>query len=162
MPSCTPRDVIVQCSDGLHGVVTESEISDIATKFVPEEACRQLVELAARRGTEDNTSVQIVRIDQVPQVGQYRGIPSTIRSRTRRTPNEIQVGQILDGRFEITDVISRSGMSSVFQRDGSADRRDGGAQGAARQPRERPGVLFPVRARSGNRAGSSIIPASSS
>ncbi len=25
------RDVIVQCSDGLHGVVTESEISDIAT-----------------------------------------------------------------------------------------------------------------------------------
>jgi serine/threonine-protein kinase len=109
------RDVIVHCSDGLHGVVTESEITDLAMKFVPEEACRQLVDLALRRGTQDNTTVQIVRVDQVPQVGRYRGIPVYYQKQDSALSHELQVGQILDGRFEIADVISRGGMSSVFR-----------------------------------------------
>lgn len=107
-------DVVVQCSDGLHGCVTEHEIGDLASRFVPEEACRQLVELATKRSSQDNISVQIVRVEQVPQVGRYRGVPVYFQKQDRQV-DDVQIGQILDGRFEITDVVNRGGMSSVYR-----------------------------------------------
>ncbi len=107
-------DVIVQCSDGLHGCVTEHEIGDLASRFVPEEACRRLVDLAAKRSSQDNTSVQVVRVEQVPQVGRYRGVPVYFQKQDRQV-DDVQIGEILDGRFEMTDVINRGGMSSVYR-----------------------------------------------
>ena len=34
--------------------------------------------------------------------------------------NEVEVGQVLDNRFRITDVVSRSGMASIFKAQGHA------------------------------------------
>ena len=53
-------DCLVQCSDGLHHCVTEEEIAEIVTHAPPAEACRRLVALAEKRGTDDNLSVQVV------------------------------------------------------------------------------------------------------
>lgn len=63
-------DIIVQCSDGLHGCVKESEIGELATRLVPAAACARLIELAATRGSGDNISVQVVRVEQVSEAGQ--------------------------------------------------------------------------------------------
>jgi serine/threonine-protein kinase len=107
-------DIVVQCSDGLHQYVAEEEIAQIVTNVPPEEACRQLVALAEKRGTDDNLSVQVVRIDRVEEVMFYRGLP-IYREVELPMSNEVEVGQVLDGRFRISEVLSRSGMASIFK-----------------------------------------------
>lgn len=108
-------DIVVQCTDGLHGCVTENEIGDYVSHAPPAEACERLVRLAEKRGSEDNISVQVLRVDNVQRVGYYRGAVAYYAPLPTSVSSELQVGQVLDERFEITDVISRSGMSSVFK-----------------------------------------------
>ena len=105
----------MQCSDGLHGCVTESEVCEIVTRQSPEDACRRLVQLATTRGTDDNLSVQIIQIDRVEQLNYYRGLPVYHSATDITMSNEVQVGQVLDDRIQITDVINRSGMASIFK-----------------------------------------------
>ncbi len=109
------HDIVLQCTDGLHGCVTENELRDHVSRLPPPEACERLVRLAEKRGAEDNISVQVLRVESVQRVGYYRGSVAYYAPLPTTVPNELQVGQVLDERFEITDVISRSGMSSVFK-----------------------------------------------
>jgi serine/threonine-protein kinase len=108
-------DIIVQCTDGLHGLVTENEIKDYVSRMPPAAACEQLSQLAERRGSEDNISVQVLRVENVQRVGYYRGAVAYYAPAAQPVSNEPQVGQVFDERFEITDIISRSGMSSVYK-----------------------------------------------
>ena len=57
-----PGDVLVLCTDGLHGLVTDQELLTMASNDRPGQACHQLVELAKLRGGFDNITVQILRI----------------------------------------------------------------------------------------------------
>ena len=108
-------DIVVQCSDGLHGSVTENEIMDYVSRISPAAACEQLSQLAEKRGSEDNISVQVLRVENVQRVGYYRGAVAYYAPVAQPVSNEPQVGQVFDERFEITDIISRSGMSSVYK-----------------------------------------------
>jgi len=58
-------DRVVLCSDGLHGCVSDLEIARIAQLLDPVDATRQLVELAEKRNTTDNTSVQVIHVIEV-------------------------------------------------------------------------------------------------
>ncbi len=109
------RDLVVQCSDGLHACVTDLELSGLVSRLPPQEACQELARLAEKRGSEDNISVQVLRVDNVQRVGYYRGAVAYYAPLPAPVTNELQVGQVLDERFEITDVVSRSGMSSVYR-----------------------------------------------
>src|SRR5262249_9073537 len=115
----TNRDCIVLCSDGLHGSFMEHEIADVVTRLSPKDACDYFIKTAENRGAEDNISVQVVRVEEVRQTAFYRGLSSLYGTPKSETPpavsTEIEVGQVLDGRFEITDVIHRSAMSTVFK-----------------------------------------------
>ena len=51
------RDVLVVCTDGLHGQVSDSEVADIAAQTNPESAAELLVALSNERGGVDNVSV---------------------------------------------------------------------------------------------------------
>jgi serine/threonine protein kinase len=106
-------DYLIQCSDGLYACITDDEILEIVTHATPEEACKQLIELAERRKTSDNLSVQVAVIDSVTQVRYYRGLP--IYDEPPPTMTETELGQVLDDRFELQSVISRSGMASIFK-----------------------------------------------
>jgi serine/threonine protein phosphatase PrpC len=110
-----PGDWLVQCTDGLHGCVADHEVLDAVTEHPPAEACQRLLELAAKRGTSDNLSVQVVRIDRVETLLYYRGVPIYQETPDLAMSTEVQVGQVLDNRFHITDVINRSGMASIFK-----------------------------------------------
>lgn len=57
-----PGDTVLLCTDGLWGMLTETEMHDIATGNAVDEACKALVALAKKRGGPDNITVQIVRI----------------------------------------------------------------------------------------------------
>jgi serine/threonine-protein kinase len=111
------QDIVLQCSDGLHACVTQTELRDAVVRMPPGEACQHLVHLAEKRGSSDNISVQIIRADSVPRVAYYKGTVAyiTTPAPSSSVAQELQVGQILDERFEIVAVINRSAMSSVFK-----------------------------------------------
>src|SRR5207237_1897109 len=64
-------DIILQCSDGLYGCITETELRDAVGRLSPEDACGRLAQLAEKRGSEDNISVQVLRVENVQRVGYY-------------------------------------------------------------------------------------------
>ncbi|UCD84763.1 MAG: Stp1/IreP family PP2C-type Ser/Thr phosphatase [Deltaproteobacteria bacterium] len=58
-------DIHLLCSDGLSSLVNEAELNKIARDSEPEEACRQMVDLANERGGTDNITVVIVRVEEL-------------------------------------------------------------------------------------------------
>lgn len=54
-------DLLVLCSDGLHGKVPDKEISNL-TKELQTEAVQRLIQLANERGGDDNITVVVVRV----------------------------------------------------------------------------------------------------
>jgi serine/threonine protein phosphatase PrpC len=75
-----PGDILLLCSDGLHGPVKPAEIarivgngSDLAS------AARSLISLANEKDGGDNVSVQLIRVVSVERVGMYRGRPYRLR-----------------------------------------------------------------------------------
>jgi protein phosphatase len=76
-----PGDVLMLCSDGLHGVVPPADIQKILTPAGVdlEIAARQLVEIANERDGSDNVSVQLIRVRGVERIGMYRGRPYKLR-----------------------------------------------------------------------------------
>jgi serine/threonine protein phosphatase PrpC len=73
-------DVLLLCSDGLHGPVKGSEMAEIVT-WNPDlgTAARKLIALANERDGGDNVSVQLIRIREVERMGMYRGRPYKLR-----------------------------------------------------------------------------------
>jgi PPM family protein phosphatase len=73
-------DVLLLCSDGLHGPVSGAEIGDIV-KWNPNltTAAQKLIALANERGGGDNVSVQLIRVRGVERMGMYRGRPYKLR-----------------------------------------------------------------------------------
>jgi protein phosphatase len=69
-------DVILLCSDGLHGAVPATEMADIVTRNRDlNAAASELIDAANKRDGSDNVSVQLIRIRSVERVGVYRGQP---------------------------------------------------------------------------------------
>jgi protein phosphatase len=75
-----PGDVLLLCSDGLHGAVPCAEMAEIVTKSPdPETAVRALIALANERDGGDNVSAQCIRVRAVERTGMYRGRPYKLR-----------------------------------------------------------------------------------
>ncbi len=56
-------DVLVACSDGLHGVLRDEELGELASGAADAAAaCRALIDAANRRGTADNLTAAVVRV----------------------------------------------------------------------------------------------------
>ena len=71
-----PGDVLLLCSDGLHGFVSDSRIQQIVNFTADlEAAAARLVAAANEGGGGDNISVQMIRIKSVERMGLYRGRP---------------------------------------------------------------------------------------
>jgi serine/threonine protein phosphatase PrpC len=112
------RDRIVQCTDGLYCFMNDGELLEGVDRLDMDEICPYLVSLAERRGTDDNLSAQVIQVDRLvePKYDQ----PISVMKKTGggqpvSMANEVKPGDIIDGRFEIEGVISRSGMASLFK-----------------------------------------------
>jgi serine/threonine-protein kinase len=115
-------DTIIQCCDGVWAKITEGEIQNLVGRMAPEDACREIVSLAERRSADDNLSVQIIRIDGVERLSYYRGVPTYQKESPAIMGNELEVGQTLDGRYRVTDIVAKSGMAYIYK---AEDLRDG-------------------------------------
>ncbi|HYC76742.1 MAG TPA: Stp1/IreP family PP2C-type Ser/Thr phosphatase [Planctomycetota bacterium] len=60
-------DRFLLCTDGLYNYVDADELVREAARHEPGEAAKRLVDLANRRGGEDNITCLIVRVNRVPQ-----------------------------------------------------------------------------------------------
>jgi protein phosphatase len=75
-----PGDVLVLCSDGLHGAVDAGDFARILTRNCDlQVAVRDLVALANERDGSDNISILAARVRSVERVGMYRGRPYKLR-----------------------------------------------------------------------------------
>jgi PPM family protein phosphatase len=75
-----PGDVLLLCSDGLHGAVTAAEMAESTRRHRDlASAARELVDRANEQDGTDNISVQLIRIRAVERMGMYRGRPYKLR-----------------------------------------------------------------------------------
>ncbi|MBW4037846.1 MAG: serine/threonine-protein phosphatase [Acidobacteria bacterium] len=71
-----PGDILVLCTDGLHGAVSDLAMQQIIQQHPNlEQAAQALVDAANNAGGNDNISVQLIRIRSVERMGLYRGRP---------------------------------------------------------------------------------------
>jgi protein phosphatase len=64
-----PGDLYILCSDGLSGMVTDEDIKGIVYGHSDiREACRKLIQRANERGGEDNTTVIVIKIEDLATV----------------------------------------------------------------------------------------------
>jgi len=140
-PACQPEfatqflhhgDFILHCTDGLHAYVLDEEMGAIISRHHPYDACRELVALVEKRGGDDNISLQLIEVRDwekvVPPPAPVRTVapPATAQRVPAVTPasggGDLTPGMLLDERFEITDLVARSNMASIFK---AQDRRTG-------------------------------------
>lgn len=75
-----PGDVLLLCSDGLHGAVTAADMAEVTRRHRDlHAAARELVDRANEQDGDDNVSLQIIRIHSVERMGMYRGRPYKLR-----------------------------------------------------------------------------------
>jgi serine/threonine protein phosphatase PrpC len=55
-------DVLVLCTDGLWGLLTETEIQNAVAASEPREACQTLIKMTKDRGGPDNITLQVIRV----------------------------------------------------------------------------------------------------
>ncbi len=118
-------DFILQCTDGLHVCVLDEEMREIVARSHPYDACKELVALAEKRGSDDNISLQLIEVRNWEQVAQSARVALGADVTPRKAvvaaaaaatgTGEPGPGQVLDGRFEITDLVARSNMASIFK-----------------------------------------------
>ena len=71
-----PGDLLMLCSDGLHGAVSDEEIAyTLGRSKDLNVVAKHLVATANRQDGSDNVSLQLVAVRDVERVGMYRGRP---------------------------------------------------------------------------------------
>jgi serine/threonine-protein kinase len=106
-------DFLLHCTDGLHAFVLDDEICELVSQHHPYDACRHLVALAEKRGGDDNISLQLLEVRDWEKV--VKSTNPTSAPAAVPTARELAPGMVLDGRFEITDLVARSNMASIFK-----------------------------------------------
>jgi protein phosphatase len=71
-----PGDILLLCTDGLHGFVSDHAIEQIVTGLTDlDRMAAALVDAAKTAGGGDNITVQLLRVRGVERMGLYRGRP---------------------------------------------------------------------------------------
>jgi len=60
-----PGDILLLCTDGLHGVLSDGEIVSATTGQSLSDACAELIAWAKVRGGPDNITLQLVGIGNI-------------------------------------------------------------------------------------------------
>jgi len=108
-------DFVLHCTDGLHAFVLDAEICEIVCRHHPYDACRELLALAEKRGADDNISLQLISVHDWEKVVQSSSSGPGSKGGPVAGLGELAPGMLLDQRFEITDLIARSNMASIFK-----------------------------------------------
>jgi len=125
-------DFVLQCTDGLHTFVLDEEMREIVCRSHPYDACKELLALAEKRGSDDNISLQLIEVRNLEEVAQSARVALGADTAPKKAAvavaaavsgtGDLGPGMLLDGRFELTDLVARSNMASIFR---ANDRKTG-------------------------------------
>jgi serine/threonine-protein kinase len=112
------HDRFLQCTDGLYCFMNDGEIAEGVDRLNLDEVCAYLVNLAERRGTDDNLTAQLIHVDRVTPLKKDK--PLSILTAAGEVhevtdQNELIPGQMLDDRYRIDAKVSRSGMATIYK-----------------------------------------------
>ena len=112
------HDRYLQCTDGLYCFMNDGEIAEGVDRLNLDEICPYLVNLAERRGTDDNLTAQLIHVDRVTPLKKEK--PLSILTAAGEVhevtdQNELTPGQMLDDRYRIDTKVSRSGMATIYK-----------------------------------------------
>ncbi len=79
-------DIFILCSDGLHGLVKERELLEIATSLPLESTANEFVRRALERGAPDNVTVIVARIIKPDEL-----TDDTVIDRARETTKKVAI-----------------------------------------------------------------------
>ena len=75
-----PGDVLVLCTDGLHGALEQEDLIRIASqRKPPEQVAQELVQCAIEADGLDNATAQVIQVNSTEPVGMYRGRQYLVR-----------------------------------------------------------------------------------
>jgi serine/threonine protein phosphatase PrpC len=106
-----PGDSFVLLSDGVHGVLPQARIADLAMAGDAQAASEALVQAALAAGTRDNASALVLRVKGLAQ-GQLQD--QVLRSRQLPIPARLKVGDTLDG-FTVTALVADTSVHLLYQ-----------------------------------------------
>ena len=112
------EDIVVLCSDGLHGQAEPDEIALAVTRVPLDEACRALVRLANERGGPDNITIVAVRVEHVAQPDDAPDRPTVRLEAVEGTEPAMAAGPTGTARL---DSASAHGRGSAQPRRASAE-----------------------------------------
>jgi PPM family protein phosphatase len=102
-------DILLLCSDGLSNLVNTGELLFFAENKPPQEACRQLIELAKQRGGPDNITVVIGKFEG--EALQSNNQQSTKLTGMLQTLSSYDPDQELEKSHKRTQLLGNSGVS---------------------------------------------------
>jgi len=85
-------DILIMCSDGLTGHVPEDRLRDVALQLPPEQAIKNLIQMANESGGTDNISVIVLRAEtKLPSPQAAPGaLPASAPSSRQPTPSSLK------------------------------------------------------------------------
>ena len=105
-------DTYVLTSDGIHDAIPQHEFAElISTDLSPDDISKKALELAEKYDTQDNVSIQVVRIDELGTPSQQDTV--TVLSQLPFPP-ALEVGNKLDG-YVVEKILHESERSQVYQ-----------------------------------------------
>lgn len=111
-------DIVVLCSDGLHGQAEPDEIALAVTRVPLDEACRALVRLANERGGPDNITIVAIRVEHVAPAEE----PTAPPGRPGHSSEQATV------RLDAADAAHAAGPTGTARLDSASARTRGSAQ----------------------------------
>ncbi len=108
--SLAPGDVLVLNTDGLHDHVDGRCVHDLLQRDDLQAAAEALVDEALRRGSDDNVTVQLLRVDALPSDADAPHLAHDIQL---PLPSSPRPGSRIDG-FELVRLLSATDRSALY------------------------------------------------
>jgi serine/threonine protein kinase/serine/threonine protein phosphatase PrpC len=104
-------DIYILTCDGVHDVLSQTDIaSEINKQSNLELAAQHITQLAINKGSTDNVTCLLVKIDQLPE----QNLEELYRSLTmRKIPNSLSVGQTID-QYTVIRKLHASARSHIY------------------------------------------------
>lgn len=105
-------DVFALMSDGVWDVLGEKEIHEGLSKFdSPQMICDRLTKLALKKGSQDNSTAVVIRIDEL---GDDTLSELLAGGKHLTVPNKLHIGDIIDD-FEVVELLHDSRASLLYK-----------------------------------------------
>jgi len=105
-------DIFALMSDGVWDALSEKEIHESLGKFnSPQMICDHLTKMALKKGSQDNSTAVVIRIDEV---GEDTLSELLAGGKHLAVPNKLHIGDIIDD-FEVVELLHESRASLLYK-----------------------------------------------